>query len=111
MLTDIFLIKLLVETKNIILLFILLIIIFQIPSSSDAGILFFHKKLDKTARFHSNQQQGSASPMPGMVWTHFQCDPKISPFIGVGFGCYCPGTWCSNNAECCSQMCYKKTCY
>ncbi|CAF4347931.1 unnamed protein product, partial [Adineta steineri] len=49
--------------------------------------------------------------MPGAVWTHFQCDPKISPFIGVGYGCYCPGAWCSNNNQCCSQMCYKKTCY
>ena len=49
--------------------------------------------------------------MPGTVWTHFQCDSKISPFIGVGFGCYCPGAWCSNNNQCCSQMCYKKTCY
>jgi hypothetical protein len=87
-----------------------MIIIFRIPSSTDAAVLFFQKKMEKNNRFHSNQQ-GSAPPMPGTVWTHFQCDPKISPFIGVGFGCYCPGTWCSNNAECCSQMCYKKTCY
>ncbi len=92
-------------------LFVLMILISRIPLSTDATVLFFHKKLEKNGRFHSNQQQVGASSMPGTVWTHFQCDPKISPFIGVGFGCYCPGTWCSNNAECCSQMCYKKTCY
>jgi len=50
-------------------------------------------------------------PMSGTIWTHFQCNSRISPFIGVGFGCYCPGAWCSNNNQCCSQMCYKKTCY
>ncbi len=92
------------------LLFIFMLII-RIPSSTDATVLFFHKKLEKQSRFHSNQQQDNAPAMPGTVWTHFQCDSKISPFIGVGFGCYCPGAWCSNNNQCCSQMCYKKTCY
>ncbi|CAF1011162.1 unnamed protein product [Adineta steineri] len=95
---------------KIFLLFILMLII-RIPSSSDATVLFFQKKLDKQSRFHSNQGQDNAKVMPGAVWTHFQCDSKISPFIGVGYGCYCPGAWCSNNNQCCSQMCYKKTCY
>ncbi len=94
------------------LLLFLLMIIIRIPSSSDGAVLFFHKKLEKQSRFYSNQQQQENAPaMPGTVWTHFQCDSKISPFIGVGFGCYCPGTWCSTNNQCCSQMCYKKTCY
>ncbi len=93
------------------LLLFLLMIIIRIPSSSDAAFLFFHKKLDKHTHLHSNQQLGNVPAMPGAVWTHFQCDPKISSFIGVGFGCYCPGAWCSNNNQCCSQMCYKKTCY
>ena len=93
------------------LLLLILIIIIRFPSSSDTAVLFFHKKLEKQSRFHSNQQTGNAPAMPGTVWTHFQCDSKISPFIGVGFGCYCPGAWCSNNNQCCSQMCYKKTCY
>jgi hypothetical protein len=91
--------------------FILMISIFRIPSSTDSAILFFHKKVEKNGRFFLNQQQANPPPMPGTLWTHFQCDPKVSPFIGVGFGCYCPGAWCSNNGECCSQMCYKKTCY
>ena len=92
------------------LLFILMIII-RLPSPSDTAVLFFHRKFDKQSRFHTNQQTDTAPAMPGTVWTHFQCDAKISPFIGVGFGCYCPGSWCSNNNQCCSQMCYKKTCY
>ena len=95
---------------EVLLLFMVTMMI-QIPFSSQASGLFFHKKQDKSSRFNSNQQQGNAKTMPGTVWTHFQCDSKVSPFIGVGFGCYCPGTWCSNNNQCCSQMCYKKTCY
>ncbi|CAF0953065.1 unnamed protein product [Rotaria magnacalcarata] len=91
-------------------LLVLILFIFLIPTSTDSTVLFFHKKVDKQGRFHS-PQHGNASPLPGTVWTHFQCDSKVSPFIGIGFGCYCPGAWCSNNAQCCSQMCYKKTCY
>ncbi len=93
------------------LVLFLLMIIIRIPSSSDAPILFLHKNIEKPFRIHTNQQSGNAASMPGAVWTHFQCDSKISSFIGVGFGCYCPGTWCSTNNQCCSQMCYKKTCY
>jgi hypothetical protein len=91
--------------------FFFVILVCRIPLSTDATALFFQKKLEKHGRFHTNQHHGGAASMPGTVWTHFQCDPKISPFIGVGFGCYCPGTWCTTNGECCSQMCYKKTCY
>lgn len=80
-----------------------------IISSNDAAtVLFFQNKLDKQLRV---QPASQPLAMPGTVWTHFQCDPKVSPFIGVGFGCYCPGAWCSMNNQCCSQMCYKKTCY
>lgn len=91
-------------------LFVLMIIL-RIPSSTDTAVLFFHRKLEQKSRFHSSQQEGNAPSMSGTVWTHFQCDAKLSQFIGVGFGCYCPGAWCSNNNQCCSQMCYKKTCY
>ena len=95
------------------LLLFVLIIIIRVPTSSDATVLFSHKKLEKHTHIHSNQHRGSAaaSHIPATIWTHFQCDPKINPFMSVAFGCYCPGAWCSNNGQCCSQMCFKKTCY
>ncbi|CAF3322983.1 unnamed protein product [Rotaria socialis] len=93
------------------LLLFIIIIINRLLSSSDAAVLFFHRKLEQKARFQSHHHENNAPSMSGTVGTHFQCDSKISQFLGVGFGCYCPGAWCENNNQCCSQMCYKKTCY
>lgn len=90
---------------------LLLIILMRMPSPADGKGLFLARKLEKDSHLQSNQQVGGAATIPGTIWTQFQCDSKISPFLGVGFGCYCPGAWCSNNGQCCSQMCFKKTCY
>lgn len=92
-------------------IFIFNIFISPFHLTNPSPIAFFQRKIDKENNFHFGQPKTPSAMMPAAVWTHFQCNAKISPFIGVGFGCYCPGSWCSNNAQCCSQMCYKRTCY